>query len=204
MNKLNGHLLGDASIFYVDNRKRKPVFALVSKHKEYLQWIVEQSSWLNHRPIWIREQFDTRTNKLYTTYWLRSRSSSLLKDLHEKWYPNGTKRIPKDLILTKETLIRWFLDDGCYHSKAMFFSTDCFSRIEIDFLMHLLLELGFNSTANKNGDGLRICFNRQTTKEFFTYVGSCPVACFNYKWLQKDKDTVRSHENVNHESVTEM
>ena len=183
--KLEGHLLGDGSVFYVDSRKKLPAFAIVSKHKSYLEWIVKESKWANERPIWIRNQYDSRTTKTYKAYWLRSLSSQFLKEQRERWYPEGIKLVPKDLILTKDSLVRWYMDDGCFYNQALFLSTDGFTKSDIEYLAVLLELHNFNPTLTKNGNGYRISFTRKQSREFLEYIGPCPTECFSYKWERK-------------------
>lgn len=182
LNALQGHLLGDGSLFYLKPNRKNPVFAVVSKHQEYIEWVNQTIKLMNNRPVWIREQHDDRTNKQYTAYWSRSLSKPACKSLYDRWYKDGVKVIPQDLKLSPELCLRWFMDDGCNNKGAIQLSTDCFTKQEVEFLASLLHSLSIKPTLHKNGNGFRLYIAKQYADTFFQYIGSCPVECFSYKW----------------------
>jgi hypothetical protein len=62
--------------------------------------------------------------------------------LREKWYPNGVKIVPKDLILNWQILAIWFCDDGCNQAKNRhaFISTNNFTMDDVGFLVKKLYD----------------------------------------------------------------
>ena len=61
----------------------------------------------------------------------------IFTDLRRKWYENGTKIVPSDLILTPEIIAWWFCDDGTNrwkHNNAHFYSQS-FTESENEFLV---------------------------------------------------------------------
>lgn len=97
-----GSLLGDGSIV----RNRKWVFeeSHTEKQKDYITWKsgLVQNSYLN-----------TINRSFGPVYRLRANGEHYLK-LREKWYPNGKKIIPKELMqeLDEIALLVWYMDDG--------------------------------------------------------------------------------------------
>lgn len=182
VNCIEGHLLGDGSIYYLKPNRANPVFSMVSKHKEYIEWVNQTINLLADRPIWDREIFDNRTQKQYTSYWSRSLSKPVIKELHNKWYSNGVKVIPQNLQLSPELCLRWFIDDGSRLRGAINLATDCFQKHEVEFLASLYHSINIHPTLHKNGNGYRMYINVNDAKIFMDYIGQCPVKCFEYKW----------------------
>lgn len=179
---LNGHLLGDGSIFYLKPNRINPVFSIVSKHSEYIEWINQTIGLMHNRPVWIREQYDQRTNKQYTTYWSRSLSKPCIKSLYNEWYKDGVKIIPRNLTLSPELCLRWFMDDGSAHKGAINIATDCFKKQDVEYLASLFYSIEIYPTLHKNGNGYRMYIAKRYAQTFYNYIGQCPVKCFQYKW----------------------
>ena len=69
------------------------------------------------------------------------------KELRQKWYPDGKKIVPKDLILNKIVLSFWYQDDGCffkrydgdqiYHNGFRLY-TNNFQENDVSFLIEIL------------------------------------------------------------------
>lgn len=74
-----------------------------------------------------------------------SRSYEILDSYHQKWYEDGIKVVPSDLILNPLIVAIWLADDGhmCIHHKKQKllrtnFATNGFTRNEVEFLADLL------------------------------------------------------------------
>lgn len=179
---LDAHLLGDGTLVYTHPKKNKnPSFVIISKHKEYLNWLTSTFKLLEGRSIWDRNVHDPRTDKTYSAFWVKSRSYSYLIDQHKRWYPNGKKIVPLDIQINPELLLHWYLDDGSPKATGIYLSTDCFTEEEVQFLISKIKEAtGLKVTAHKNGKGYRTCVCNK--REFLKIIGPCPVDCFQYKW----------------------
>jgi len=56
-----------------------------------------------------------------------------------RWYPDGTKIVPRDLRLTPLVVAHWFAGDGTYNTNGtLTFCTNSFSADEVDFLIERL------------------------------------------------------------------
>lgn len=190
--QLDGHLLGDGCILvsHSDRSTKSLVYQHSSVHREYLEWLVKTFFFLNTSKIWEVNSFDKRTNKKYHRYWTKSKSTPLLIDAKKRWYSESGKIIPKDLKLTPDSLLRFFLDDG---SKAthggIYLATDDFCEKDIQFLSTTILgQFGIQTSIHKNksksGDSLRLYIPRKETNLFYEIIGECPLDCFRYKWTE--------------------
>lgn len=102
---LDGLLLGDGCIVF--KRGRSPYYTHVDKHRNYIVWLRKRLKTLGLPyvgSIYKREE--------YGTYYFCSNSAIELKDMRERWYPNGKKKIPSDLEITPIILKNWYVGDG--------------------------------------------------------------------------------------------
>jgi len=151
-NILNGFMLGDG---FLERRKQtynaslKINRALIDK--EYLLWsaaILQQ--YITPKGVYERDIFDKRTGKTYRQIGLRSKSDIIFTKLHERWYIDGVKKVPYDLVLNNEMVQIWMADDGCVIppkdklNKTRFdvkFATHAFSFEETEILVNKLNSL---------------------------------------------------------------
>lgn len=178
---INGNLLGDGYIYYKTKEKHYPVFAVDYKYKKYCQYIKSCNPFLTGK-IRHRDRSSSRYKSKVEHYICESRASSVLKDLHNKWYPKGIKIVPRDLVITPTTLLIWFLDDG-YRSSAcsgLSIATDGFSTKDVYFLKYLLESTyNFNITVTQER---RLYIKAESSKDFLDIIGECPVKCYEHKW----------------------
>lgn len=107
-----------------------------------------------------------------------------------RWYPNGTKSVPKDIQLTPIVCLYWYLGDGGLHYckskfKGVRLCTNAFLISDIDFLRGKLLDLGFRSFREKKGV---IGLSPIQARNFLGYIGDCPVDCYRYKWCPDNRE----------------
>lgn len=160
---LNGLMLGDGSIVYpTKNGSLFPRLTITRKSTdiEYLNWQYNFfKEFYNNTPK-LRSAYDKRTEKIYYSCNIQTKSGQIFKDYHNKWYLNGKKIVPRDLVLTPLTLLIWFLDDGCITTSSknaltMKLSTDGFLKDDVSFLAQLLSDfIGKKINIYKNGNGL--------------------------------------------------
>lgn len=114
-------------------------------------------------------------------------SGKVFKDLHNKWYENGKKIVPKDLELNPITILVWFLDDGCICKKSktnlvVKFSTDGFNESNVLFLRKILQDY-INETMNifKNGSGFILKGSTKAAKSIIQIIEPIYLDCMNRK-----------------------
>lgn len=143
---LIGGLLGDFYIYQNKNHKNAGISCgRSSKDKEYAQYQADMfETFCNNR---LEDIFtcDKRTGKTYHRVWFRTRVAEVFTPYRKKWYPDGKKIVPRDLILTPLICAIWFCDDGTVvlnkkknkvHSMSL--ATDGFKKEDVEFLFSLL------------------------------------------------------------------
>jgi len=185
-NLLDGELLGDGCITM--HSSRSAVYSHGSKYEEYVAWLsrifadlgLEQSGKICSRQDKKRHNW---------SYGYASRSYPELVPIRQRWYPNGEKIVPKDLILTPIMARQWFIGDGGLNNRVngrpnINFSTDAFDRASIDHLLEELSAGGFKVTYQPSRN--RIGMSAHSVKDFLDYIGLCPIDCYDYKWDYQD------------------
>ena len=190
---LDGELLGDGHLSRC--RDSSVSYKCSSKYKNYLNWL---SRILNNYGIKqtykITEVKSHLRNYLkeYTTFCYISRFYSELLDLHSRWYRKGRenekyryiKIIPKELLLTPLICRQWYIGDGSLDSrdKSIRFYSQCFTNVELNFLIGQLRKLGFSASLHIDR---KIYLFVKSVPDFLSYIGQCPKeirSIYGYKW----------------------
>lgn len=96
------------------------------------------------------------------------------------WYKNGTKEIPRNIVLTPLALAIWFMDDG-YKSKGNYvLCTNGFTINDQKFLQNLLIKLNVNTTIQKHGIYHRLYVRTDSVENFTTLI--LPYICDSMKY----------------------
>jgi len=170
---INGSLLSDGSI--TKGKKVKNYrFSHSSTNEEYIDYIKQELSF-NITKSKLKKR---KNNKI--PYQLTTTHQKVFDDLRKKWYKND-KQVPKDLKLTKTTILHWFLGDGSLCNKTgVILCTDSFNNDSIDYLMKELDKTIKCKTYKKKNN--RIVIPNKYVYEFFEYIGQSPIYSFLYKW----------------------
>lgn len=194
---MDGLLLGDAGIGKGTPRLKQTFV------RRYLEWAeiikMDLDDFGISSRITLYDTFDKRTNKTYELAALQTLGYVRFKDFRERWYPEGEKIVPKDLILSHHVIKNWYLGDGSCSGGKLQLATDGFDDASILYLKIKLEELGFNPWINRN----RIYLSRaHEVVKFFDAIGEVPL-CFLYK-IESKKDLLNvvgyipwSEEDVN-------
>lgn len=135
---LIGSLLGDARLECRSLGKRHPVTARLrihhsDKQKDYVFWKYEIFKDItNTAPKKIMVWRDKNRNKEHYSWYFHSKSSKQLGLLHNCFYKDKTKIIPRDIfdLITPRALAVWFMDDGSNTWNSYTINTHCFSKEE--------------------------------------------------------------------------
>lgn len=189
---LDGHLIGDASVFKTGSDcKRNCVMVIASKHEEYTEWIVANTKTFSTCNINNYDVYDKRTKKAYHRSVIKSYSNVLLTERRQLWYPEGKKIIPRNLCLSPELVLRWYMDDGTYHSKGIYLCTNGYSFEDNQYLQNeLSVVTGCVVNIHKHSkNSFRLFIPKggkispsNNYKKFLDYIRTCPVSCFKHKW----------------------
>jgi hypothetical protein len=182
-NVLDGLLMGDASIPAGQNLLH---FSQRLDRREYVEYIADQLGVQRDR---IRDRIrkpDKRTGKAYGCSELRTLSATVFGDLRSRWYPDGRKVVPRDLGISPECVLNWFLCDGsCSETRGsaqLVLCTDAFSPADLDFVRGQLAGVGIEVRVC----GRRLRVRQNSVVRFYDYIGHCPVSCFAYKWVTEN------------------
>ena len=108
-----------------------------------------------------------------------------------RWYPENqegkrVKQPPDDVRITPNSVMMWYLGDGCLHKKkdnsiaSVQLSTDGFAEERVSFLTEKLKDIGVQCHRNKEN---RIRVDAKGLPAFFNFIGrESPVKCYDYKF----------------------
>lgn len=182
---LDGHLLGDGSVFKTGKDRIHCVYAHACVKAEYLNWLVSSTYFLSDRKIYEYNVFDKRTLKVYNRYQIKSLSHEVFTKARQRWYPDGKKILPKDLVISRRGLLRFYMDDGSWHKNGMYLATNDFSVDDVCTLQEKITKFcGFQLGIHKTGkEGVyKLFIRKKDRKQFIDIIGFCPVSCYSYKW----------------------
>ncbi|MEK6895719.1 MAG: hypothetical protein AABX48_04325 [Nanoarchaeota archaeon] len=192
---IDGLVLGDASIPKRKDGIKSRAFTQACKHEEYLYYVKDRlfNFGITSSPILIRWIKDNRCkNKGYNQNFLQTHRYRTFEEFRERWYKNGKKIIPQDLILTPDLLLQAYLCDGNFYREIRL-CLDAFNIEDILFLKRLIKEeLDIETRVVKSKDQFELAIKKSDTPKFLEYIGTCPVKCYQYKW--KDNESVEAKE----------
>ena len=194
-NILYGAMLGDGCLFQ-SKHGLNAQFMYTSKSEQHVQFVSDAFKNISYKEgIKHAAYYDKRTGKTYERYTFRTISNPTFQHERDKWYVDGKKTIPIDLILTPTICLIWYIGDGCIsHSKNTQYiklATQCFSKEEQEkilipqlqkFEAHLI-----KADISKNGEQQYFIYiPRRKIKKFLEYIGPCPFSDYQYKWDYKE------------------
>ncbi|AAB99101.1 RNA maturase isolog [Methanocaldococcus jannaschii DSM 2661] len=147
---IDGLLLGDACITEKGN-------LLITQNKRYdwLEYVKHRFQQFGLNVYFHCYKYKRRTSEVIADLYVLSTSRyELFRQLRERWYPDGIKRIPNDLVINDEGLAQWYLGDGSLTKQKngykLELSTHGFTLDENKFLQQKLkLLYGFDFRISK-------------------------------------------------------
>ena len=173
---LTGALLGDGCL-HIRSGLVNPMYAQTAKHREFLEFVQDDL------PHLLGGQSITSTKKgVYGGYQIKSRANPALHPWYAKWYCEGKKVLPLQVMLSPIACLHWYLGDGTYHKSTgvIRLCTNAFSRTRIE--KALLPQLQAFQAYLSPADPPIIQIPRRCVSDFLDYIGPCPVAPYQYKW----------------------
>lgn len=152
---IDGLLLGDASLHQTSSVAASLVISVVSRNADWMEHLSQLFTKHGIKTIISEIPGNTsirdsgilkgRTIKSNPKVGLRTISYRTLMPERQRWYPNHTKIIPKDLNLSPLSIAQWYMGDGCLTNKRekfrIKFSTDGFNEEDVSFLRDQIEEL---------------------------------------------------------------
>lgn len=159
-NIITGTLLGDAYIVkVVPGKKQSKNSRFGTEHcLKDLEYVNGLHSMLC--PFSLPIRYRERKNPLRRKSWhckttksclFETVTSPIFTELRNKWYPNDTKIVPRDLQLNWQTIAVWFCDDGCNQlgnrcvRRDGVICTQGFSYEDVEFLVNSLNTIDIKS-----------------------------------------------------------
>jgi hypothetical protein len=183
-----GSLLGDGSLNRPQKETHNSFFTKkqASKRLEYLNWHFEELQPFSrgicsgtgkspHYPDRI-----TQNSRYYT------KAEELFTDIRQKWYPEGDKIVPKDIVLDPLSVAIWFADDGVNSRGRCWFCTDSFQEEDRLFLVQSLENLGISAFDSPKKKHVKI--RARSYKDFIHMISPHFLwECFSYKAETKSR-----------------
>jgi len=181
-----GNILGDGCVEFDGFRGSRLQIKQAEKYEDYVFWLYRELKDLCK---------STPKRKRDTNQWYFStRHLDKLTELYKLFYPNGKKKIPKnitDLIVSDLTLAVWYMDDGRldYRPKdhyTFMLSTDDFSFEDVHRLKEVLSDnFGIVSTVysclGKSKRYPKLYIGAIGRDKFLKLISPHILTCFSHK-----------------------
>jgi hypothetical protein len=182
---IEGHLLGDGNLHARSAWSAR--YQQSSSEYDFLKWT---KSLLLFNKIECNKIHVNKSKK--SNGWiLHTYSYTGLKAIHDKWYINGSKKVPLDIKLTPLMCLLWYLDDGGLtdysgnYKPRVRIATDAFTIDEVNYLASLLSD--FNPVLNKGSNMPNRGYRLVLSLDFLDWIGPCPVELIPFygrKWFK--------------------
>lgn len=185
---IDGALLGDGHI--TKPKGRSSQFSYVTSKQTHAEYVYQKlkrlavGECLNGPTKSL--VFDKRTNKTYTSYRFRSVSNITFFELRNRWYPDGNKVIPNDVVLSPITTLIWYLGDGSLmKAKRSYYiklSTNGFQKENVESVLFPQISTYNPSFVYATKSQWWVYIPRRNIDKFLKFIGDCPVSEYDYKW----------------------
>lgn len=171
---LEGMLLGDA---HLERQSGRAVARLKIEHSQsqaaYVDWKYhEWRDWVLTPPSVRRKTSRPGTQSLNIGF--STLSHGELEEVRQRFYPEGRKVVPFDVMVTPLSLAVWFMDDGSRKSRecrGLYLNTQGFSALGVETLReHLRAAYGLRTTQRQQSDGLQIYVPADVVERFVEIV----------------------------------
>jgi len=180
-NLIEGELLGDGGIFKRNENGETAAYQHGTSREKYRDWLAKELDSLGF--------YTRRTdykNEDFEAYKLSTRNYYCLAEIKQRWYPCGTKRVPKGFRLTPVSLRQWFIGDGGVSTRASWnrirLHTEGFDVNSIENLKTALRWIGVKSVIRDAGF---LYIPAKYTPRFYDYMAELPNELqdvYGYKW----------------------
>ena len=182
-----GTVLGDGFLQKTGKLNSRLRLEHSAKQKEYIFWKVKNLGRVfEGAPIFLARTHPI-TKKIYNYFRIQSNSMPELGKIHTIFYPNGKKKIPKNLdeILSPLSLAVWYMDDGYYsnrdHSGYLYLGKTGEDEAKIA-KEAIRKNFSLNPTIlNKKNKGFVIYFSPREMKKFSAIIQKFVIAEMRYK-----------------------
>lgn len=180
---LIGTMLGDSS-FKMSKDKINPAVSCAHciQQREYCEYKTQIFESLGAKCHYHKRNIpDKRNGKFYEDYTMLVPSNPEFLDFYTKFYKNGRKVIPFELLdnFTEVSLAFMFMDDGSKTKCGYVIATNCFNKDELTkFRAFLIEKFGIETSLHKNN----VLYIKANSKDTFTnIVNPYIIPCMQYK-----------------------
>jgi hypothetical protein len=114
---------------------------------------------------------------------IRTQHNQSFRSMLANWYPQGTKIVPNNLVLTRTKCLHWYLGDGYIEGKNVKISTCGFMWDEVRRLSIMMKALGFGTSVDRHSGGYPVLrFLTIDSRAFLNWIGSCPAQGYEHRW----------------------
>lgn len=157
---LVGTILGDGSLENRGTANSRLQIRHSIKQQLYVDWLYNEFS----------NFVLTAPRQLGEAYFFRTRSLPLFTKWRTYFYINGKKIVPKNISLTPLGLAIWFMDDGYFDKKAVYFCTHSFLNESLNHLQTVLREFRFENSLILDRGHYKIRIAVSSTPQFISIV----------------------------------
>lgn len=181
--------MGDGSLRKVGNT---PYFTYCDKHYEVIEYLI---------PFFLNEGI--KCGEIYkgkTAYIFQTEVREEFNEFYNLFYPieimktqKQFRKILPDIKLTPTIMLWWYIGDGSssIQSKSKVYRASISCKHFNPFILEQLKDL-FGSQANyysyRNGGSYYL--GHKGLMLLLDYIGSCPLPCYNYKWITRCSETI--------------
>lgn len=200
---LDGALLGDGCLYRHKNGKNAQ-FTYLSKSQQHVEYVMNHfQKWLSGEGIRNSAYFDERTQKEYFRTTAKTYTNETFTEQYNRWYPQGEKHLPQDIVLTPLVCLIWYIGDGgiihANRSEYIKLSTQCFSKEEQEQLLLPQLAQFEASLMKTDNNQYYIYIPHRKEQEFLEYIGQCPFSDYEYKWQYTPYKNAKPKSHKEHE-----
>lgn len=169
-----GCLLGDGYMRKKTNAHLQITHSI--KQRSYVDW---KYKLLKNLVITPPKQYFGNEGRI--GYRFFTRSLPALTQLHDLFYVNREKIVPRGIVLSPLTLAVWYMDDGAKSRKSIYLNTQKFNIISQNNLLGFLKNLGFSANLHKDKCYLRIYVSQTSIKRFVEIIKPYVIGSMRYK-----------------------
>jgi hypothetical protein len=197
---IDGLLLGDGCI--IDSSKTSGIF-VINQREDRLQWLQELQKSLSKYNVESKIEDGCKAKEITIlgkktkqrkSYVLRTKSYPTFLRYRKRWYPEGKKIVPTDVILSPIALAQWYMSDGhrftSKKSNGLNIYCDGFQRKDVEFLRDRLNAQYRLSFHLWNVRTVLQLSRKKHVEIFLRITKPYKMDCFNYKWRNNYENTI--------------
>ena len=129
---------------------------------------------------------------------LHTKVNSDLTTQNFRWYKDGVKRVPEDVIISPISCFHWYIGDGYLNaSGGIELYTFGFPLSDVELIVSKLSEHGIIAKILERkgkGYGYYIALGKEQANKFLVFIGHCRVPDYAYKWGNENRALIGSEQ----------